>query len=930
MKKHSVLFKTLAGIFCGFLLASCTGNVNTYSTEVEPGTIGTPDPALVAANKVIKAQNISDDDVVIFYYRPDGDYSSWGCWLWVGSGEGEPVYNATIGKASTATQDGIKIGYWNISALNNSTVNAEIADNGSLGLIIRNAGWTKDPGNDQKLEISTGKKFMILSGDTSVYTVSDEMSPAITSAVSLTSTKIKASLSVSLGLETFADSNGFVLTADDGTTIPVIDVINFDSQSSRYKNNARTIILTLDSPLGNDKNYKLSREGFLPENGLPIVNMGAVKAAATYDEDDLGLSINGNAGTFKIWAPVASEVKLLVYSSVEDIGSFNSKSVEAKAVGSTTDASLYGTPAVDPIAMTKDSSTGTWSVTVDNISTYKYYKYQVVNSGTTYYICDIYAKAGSGDSVAAQITDINSDANAIPSSTTDTEWGTKAGYYNPFGNSGNTAKAYTDAVIYEMHITDWSYAEDNTSGNVGKYLTIANGTKVIEHIKSMGVTHVQILPVFDFAETNANTNYNWGYNPYHYNLPEGRYVTTDYTDGTQAVLELRTLISKLHEAGIAVIMDVVYNHTNGTQTGSLYDSQVPFYFYRYTENGEYSNGSGCGNEVDTEAPMAKKYVIDSLKHWMLDYHFNGFRFDLMGCISKETMSDIYNALHEIDSNVLVYGEPWTGGTCLVENGATQAVSTSTGYGAGAFDDDFRDAIKGAEFGGFAQGQVQGSYNDNGIITGLLGKTGKNKRNETGKLSLGLHYVECHDNYTLFDKLALSYYMRKNGTTSTVTGDLFSKIGAEGLVEVKAENKLAAAYVLLSQGTAFMNGGQEFLRTKRGNENSYKSTKTINGINLDFATTYSDVCNTYKGLIALRKTYPGTFGSNSSASASTVSNGVTKYTTGDFLVYFNATSAEATIDTTGYTKVVDVTSGTPSESTTLPANVGAKNFVILKK
>ena len=381
-------------------------------------------------------------------------------------------------------------------------------------------------------------------------------------------------------------------------------------------------------------------------------------------------------------------------------------------------------------------------------------------------------------------------------------------------------------------------------------------------------------------------------------------------------------------------MDVVYNHTNGTGSGSLYDSTVPYYFYRFTADGEYSNGSGCGNEINSENPMVKKYIIESLKHWMLDYHFNGFRFDLMGCLSKETMAEIYAELSKIDPNVMVYGEPWTGGTAAVVNGATQAVSSSSGEGIGAFDDDFRDAIKGAEFGGFKQGHVQGTYSDSGITTGLVGKSGKNNRNVTGILGLALHYVECHDNYTLFDKLAISYWQRANDKTTTTTGNLFTKIGDDGLIEVKAEDKLAAAFVFLSQGTAFLNGGQEFLRTKRGNENSYNTSNTsslsTNGIDLTFKEKYSDVYNVYKGLIALRKANPSAFGSNAGAKAETVSKGVTKYTTGDFLVYFNATDAEAAISSGGYTKVIDVTSGTPAESETISSNVPAKSFVILKK
>ena len=319
----------------------------------------------------------------------------------------------------------------------------------------------------------------------------------------------------------------------------------------------------------------------------------------------------------------------------------------------------------------------------------------------------------------------------------------------------------------------------------------------------------------------------------------------------------------------------------------------------------------------------KKYVIESLKHWMQDYHINGFRFDLMGCLEADTMQEIYDELYKIDSKVMVYGEPWTGGTSAVVEGATAAGKGTDGLGYAAFDDAFRDAIKGAEFGGFKKGQVQGTFNDSSIIKGLTGA--ETRRNKTDIPALSLHYVECHDNYTLFDKLAISAL----GKTS-YSGDLFTA-AADYLSSIQAQDTLAAAYVFLSQGTPFINGGQEFLRTKKGNDNSYNASDSINQIDLGMKDTYSDVYNTYKGLIALRKANSDAFGGNTAATAETYNStsGLTRYVTGDFCVYFNATDSAVDIDTTGYTTLVDVTSGTPAESTELPTSVAAKSFVILK-
>ncbi len=568
---------------------------------------------------------------------------------------------------------------------------------------------------------------------------------------------------------------------------------------------------------------------------------------------------------------------------------------------------------------------GIWALSGVPTAPYKYYKFRITNGDDTNDVCDIYAKAASADSVASQITDINSDPAALPSFV---RYGKKADYKNPFGDSGARAKAYTDAIIYEMHIRDWSRGEDPAS--TGTFLTVANGNAVIPHLQDLGITHVQLLPVFDYAETNADEKYNWGYNPYHFNVPEGRYVTKGYADGTQAVKEFRALVEKLHSAGIAVIMDVVYNHTAGNGKHSLYDMTVPSYYYNLTPDGALINGSGTGNEIASGAPMVQKYIIESLKHWMLDYHINGFRFDLMGCIEKDTMKLIYKELSAIDKNVMVYGESWTGGTSGVKNGITpptkgsideMADATYSDNGVACFDDDFRDTVKGREFGGFQTGHVQGTFADAAIIKALTGSA-----EEVDVIGRFINYAECHDNYTLFDKLALSYLHKTKGR-----GDLFAQIGEAGLAEVKKQDTLAAAYILLAQGTPFLNGGQEFLRTKRGNENSYNSPDTDNQIDLRFksAAKYADVYRTYKGLIALRKANTGAFGKNTAATARMIKPGLTQYRTGAFCVYFNATKEAKTIDATGYAKTVDVTSGAPKE-TPPSASVPAKSFVILKK
>lgn len=687
--------------------------------------------------------------------------------------------------------------------------------------------------------------------------------------------------------------------------------------------------------------------------------------------EGLGLTLSGTTATFKTWAPTAKSVNVLLYA--DSAAAYDSSKTKGYDAPGETTKDWGTTPTGSAVvAMTMDSATGVWSVENVDVSSYKYYKYQITVEDKTYYVSDIWHTVAGPDSVASQIVSID-DASTKP-----TGW--ESAYTNPF-----TSTSYNDAVIYEMHIRDWSraYSRDST----GKFKDItnalgANGSgEFAKHLKDLGITHVQILPMFDYAQVNSNKNYNWGYNPYHYNVPEGRYVTDDYTDGTQAVLEAREMIKAFHDAGIAVIMDVVYNHTNGTLTGSIYDSTVPGYFYRQNADGSYSDGSGCGNETASDRVMVQKYMIDSLKHWVNDYHINGFRFDLMGVHDKDTMKAIYDELYKIDDSILVYGEPWTGSTSALDSSksATSAGTGTSGNGYGAFDDDFRDALKGTDgFGGLHHSQLVGNFStvtDGYVVSGLKGeKIAKNSRNDTGKTGLALHYVECHDNYTLFDKLVYSM-------DSSISGDGDWAVKFENLYNsvmqdeskvnlIKKENKLAAAYVFLSQGTPFINGGQEFMRTKKGSPDSYSADKKggitwtntdgkyniddVNTIDLSLKEKYSDVYNTYKGLIHLRKDYDA-FRKPSNATAKTLKSGVTLYevngSNGNFAVVFNATNNDESFDkiegnlVTVDTKLslagsyfglilddvdVDVEPYVISSQKAQFSSVPAKSFIIIKK
>ena len=950
-----------AGTFAG---CSSDGGSDSVKLQETPGTIGKASDELLAGAELLKEIDTDNEKTILFYYRPDGKYSDWGLWLWEDNGSGlDAVYDATAGKFESKTivynERSFNIGYMILEPSMFEKIAPNVAsvikEKKNLNFIIRNAAWNKDPGNDQSFDLSGGTHFMVVSDDKDVYPLNSEMTPFISSATMETLTTMKVTLSVKYALEDKESENGFSLIAEDGTNAFIKDIVNYNAKNSRNENFANTLYVTLTSSLDKTKTWKIKHEGFYPAEGCKIGTSNAIKISLNdykYEGNDLGLSINGDKALFKVWAPIASKVKILFYDDVSKVGNFKPETVALNVSGSTTEDSLKGEP-VDSQEMDLDKDSGVWSYELKSIGSKKYYKYQITNNGVDYFVADIYAKSCSPDSIASQIVDINADTTAIPTSTS---YGTKENYKNPFGNNGNDSKDYTDAVIYEMHIRDWSRALNPSS--TGKFNEICND-EIINHLTDLGITHVQILPMFDYAQVNSDAGYNWGYNPYHYNVPEGRY--TDYSsnhDGTAAVEQMRAMIKKFHENGISVIMDVVYNHTSGIGGGSLYDSTVPYYYYRLNPDGSYSNGSGCGNETDSEAPMFRKYMIDTLKHWMLDYHINGFRFDLMGLHGKEAMAEIYKELSSIDKNVMIYGEPWTGGDSQVKNSTTSAVRSES-YGVGAFDDDFRDAIKGAEFGGFNIGQVQGTFADDGIAAGLTGKSGKNNRNTTGIPGLALHYAECHDNFTLYDKLV---YSLKENLAAVQAADKDGKIATawpaavseEQLELIRKQDKLAAAYVLLSQGTPFINGGQEFLRTKKGNPDSYAAdtkggiqwTNSLGEYNIDNVNTVDlsmkdankngDVYNIYKGLISLRKENSNSFGKNSDALASKAKNtdgkrisGVTKYTTGNFCVYFNATTSAVSIDASGYAKSVDVTSGIPTDKE-IDSSVPAKSFMILKK
>ncbi len=376
--------------------------------------------------------------------------------------------------------------------------------------------------------------------------------------------------------------------------------------------------------------------------------------------------------------------------------------------------------------------------------------------------------------------------------------------------------------------------------NKGRYLAFTErGTKGpddvvtgLDSLRQLGISHVQILPVEEFAsvDENAPDQYNWGYDPRNYNVPEGAYATTPH--GTARITEFKQLVQSLHRANLGVIMDVVYNHTYAT-LDSDFNKIVPQYYYRTDYSGNYTNGSGVGNEIATERPMVQKFVRDSLKYWVQQYHVDGFRFDLMALLGVETMKNVSQDLRTLNPNILLYGEPWIGGSTSLLGSQLVTKGQQKRLGFGVFNDDMRNALVGSMFDAHNQGFPTGAFNAAGAIrTGVAGSIDTFAADPTETLN----YATSHDNYTLWDKIALS----NGGDTE------YDRI----LMDL-----LAAAIVLTSQGIPFIQGGDEFLRTKGGNDNSYNAGDTVNQFVWALKTQYNDVFNYYAGLIHLRNNHP---------------------------------------------------------------------------
>lgn len=534
-----------------------------------------------------------------------------------------------------------------------------------------------------------------------------------------------------------------------------------------------------------------------------------------YNGDDLGAIYTPESTTFKVWSPTASEVSLNLYKTGSD--------------------SEDGAEKLDSSAMNYDEANGVWSITVEGDLKNVYYTYSVKNGDTVNETVDIYAKAVGVNGDRGMVVDLDS--------TDPDNW--ENDKYVLLNNS-------TEAIVWEVHVRDFSNqsASGVSEEHRGKFLafteegTVLEGSDVtptgIDYLKKLGVTHVQINPFYDFGSIDETKpmgdDYNWGYDPKNYNVPEGSYSTNPY-DGNVRINEAKQMIQALHNAGIGVIMDVVYNHTY-TGDDSFFNLTVPNYYYRIDDNGNWNDFSACGNDTASEHAMYGKYMVDSVYYWASEYHIDGFRFDLMGLHDVETMKKIREKLDTIDKRIIMYGEAWDLGYVEDVELAIQKNIPQIERLA-AFNDGFRDGIKGNNFEAIGKGYVQCKGNPIAIKNGVVAAT--NEWAETPADTVT--YAACHDNMTFYDKLVASVLGNKDTS-------LYRKRD-EQLVKM---NKLGAACVLTSQGMSFLLAGEEMARSKDGDHNSYVSSPQLNQIDWNNLIKFGDLTAYYKGLIDLRKSY----------------------------------------------------------------------------
>lgn len=730
----------------------------------------------------------ASDEVVVklHYHRADGAYEGWDVWFW--------EYGKDGAGFAFEDENGEKVATITLTP-----------GTAQLGFIVRTADWTKDIDKDQFIDVSE-----MVSGTVHVYVESKVegfekvYGEDAVKGIKVTNAKYEGGNVVTITLTDNCDGDpatAFTFTGDKG-------VIGIQSASGNGKG---VYTVFLDESLDYFKSYKVTFMDIEYNVVIPSIwSEVFFEEEMTYTGNDLGATWTKEKTTFKVWAPTATKLEVYLYEN----------------------GTPYVDDKIDTIPMTKDVN-GTWVCTKDGDISGKYYVYSVTVNGRQTTVCDPYAKSTGVNGNRAMVIDLDS---------TDPE-----GWENDKDPNYNLNP--TDMIIYELQIRDLGAHESSGITNVGKFLSLTEtGTTTkagiptgLDHIKELGITHLHILPFYDFGsvdETKQINQYNWGYDPVNFNVPEGSYSTDAY-HGEVRVKEAKQMIQALHNNGISVIMDVVYNHVQSAES-FCFNKLVPGYFSRTNDLGSYSNGSGCGNDTASERSMVRKYIVDSVNYWVNEYHIDGFRFDLVGLLDVDTINEIVNTVHEKHPNVKFYGEGWTLTTSVTKKNVQLATQTNSALTPdfAYFSDNIRDALKGGVFSTTSTGFVSGSSN-----AGTIMKLFKAQTAWTKNPSQTINYASCHDNNTLIDRI----------TSSTPSATREERVKM---------NNLAAAIYLTAEGIPFMQAGEEMLRSKVNadgtfNSNSYNAGDSVNALvwaNLE-EKEYADTYNYYKGLIAFRKAHP---------------------------------------------------------------------------
>lgn len=728
--------------------------------------------------------------VKVHYSRPDGNYTGWNAWMWTLTRGGQDYSFATSGTDRVATM--VVDGY---------TTKV-------INFIIRKGQWESQEFAERQIDVST-----VLSGTVHCYVISGMetfkvlMGDDVVLANKLLSCELDYDSGV-INVETsmaVTDLDAFRIYDISGNDVDV-EISNIQGQAGAYE-------LTLNKSLDLVYLYRYRIAFGGHDYSVQTTTIYASDRFAqkfTYAGDDLGAIWSKTKTTFNLWAPTAENVRVALYRS---------------GTAGTDDL-------IDAVAMTYKEN-GVWTANVSGDLHGIYYTYLVKVNGEQVEAVDPYARTTGVNGNRGMIIDLKS---------TDPDGWNKDCNPNPL-------KSYTDAVLYELHVRDFSI--DKNSGvsevNRGKFMAFTergtktpNGTPTgLDYLKSLGITHLHLLPIYDYGSVDESrldeAQFNWGYDPVNYNAPEGSYATDPY-NGAVRVCELKKAVQALHNSGISVVMDVVYNHV--FEAGNFcFNKIVPGYFSRTNPDGSNSNGSGCGNDTASERPMVRKFIVDSIVYWQEQYHLDGFRFDLVGLLDTTTINALVDAVHANRPDVIFYGEGWTMNTAVAPGNfmATQLNASMTPEFA-YFSDTIRDLLAGRN------GETLG------FVSGLQGKEEPVAHCFTATTSWcpsptqTVNYASCHDNYTLMDKLSIT------------RGDA----SADDLIRM---NLLAATIYMTAQGIPFIHAGEEFLRQKMDEngkrvENSYNASDLVNMVRWELLEQKDSaaVIAYYRGLINFRKAH----------------------------------------------------------------------------